>query len=710
MAGLFAVLLLGTAALPARLAVATRSWAPWPVRAERVLAGVLVDLAAVALLLAPLVLALTCLVTLVARRRAGARWQGAGPALAAAPVGFVVWVTTVVAQEVKHERGGFPTVFDLAEGGANASFVSGAVEFIRSTSVWGPAVAGALLAMGVIGWRWARAKGEPLPWRPWSFGVLLGLFIGAWGVVGLTAAAGAASNRFSAALLGDPLTGLVESAADVLAHRGPSTPRQLVLDAQLPKELAATGAARLGWPARKSCPPHPYARPLEPQREEATKDPRGRELLAALERASAALFEGGDGRVAVVVLMLEGFRADDLNALNPAAPRELAPFINGLYEAARTPGSGVIAAPSLYQAGVRTAHALGAMTCGLGTLPYNLSFIRDLQPMPVRCLSDVLVDAGFRASFSYGSDPKFDAMDRFFREHRFSTVVGQDDFPKDAPKGTWDGITDFAVFDDAVARVRKGLDDGPLLSLVMSLSHHSPFTAPQDLPEAVSARVAAALEQAPHRADADDRRRLVAYSYTDAAVERLFARLEEQALAERTIVLLAADHSTGHTYVWGPQPTETDAQKGRIPMALVLPAALRARAVDAAALDAALAEVQRLVAAGPLSQNDVPAMLLALLSKHPGIVALPESARWHTLGGQVTSPWFDPGGGDEAYVLGINGVSELYALNKSGDRAADYEDSVFLKTRADRYRVTPRLIPVTATLAGLLAEPAGCRQ
>jgi hypothetical protein len=28
----------------------------------------------------------------------------------------------------------------------------------------------------------------------------------------------------------------------------------------------------------------------------------------------------------------------------------------------------------------------------------------------------------------------------------------------------------------------------------------------------------------------------------------------------------------------------------------------------------------------------------------------------------------------------------------------DYQDSVFLKTRADRYRVTPTLIPVAATL------------
>ena len=89
--------------------------------------------------------------------------------------------------------------------------------------------------------------------------------------------------------------------------------------------------------------------------------------------------------------------------------------------------------------------------------------------------------------------------------------------------------------------------------------------------------------------------------------------------------------------------------------------------------------------------------------------ALPESKRWHTLGGQVTSPWFIPGGTDADWVVGINGVSELYTLDRNGNRVGDYEDSVFLKTRADRYRVTPRLIPAAATLAETMRTvPAHC--
>lgn len=120
------------------------------------------------------------------------------------------------------------------------------------------------------------------------------------------------------------------------------------------------------------------------------------------------------------------------------------------------------------------------------------------------------------------------------------------------------------------------------------------------------------------------------------------------------------------------------------------------------ALEAALTEAKALIDEAPLSQNDVPTLLLALLSAHPGLRALPADQRWYTLGGQVTSPYFAPGGDPSSYILGINGVSELFTLDRTGARVGSYEDSVFLKTRADRYRVTPRLIPVTATLQQVL--------
>jgi hypothetical protein len=84
------------------------------------------------------------------------------------------------------------------------------------------------------------------------------------------------------------------------------------------------------------------------------------------------------------------------------------------------------------------------------------------------------------------------------------------------------------------------------------------------------------------------------------------------------------------------------------------------------------------------------------------VKALPQASRWHSLGGQVTSPYFSAGGDPASYILGVNGISELYSLDRSGKRVGGYEDSVFLKTRVDRYRVTPRLIPISSTLIEVL--------
>lgn len=682
------------AAFPSRLSVALRGWGSVFSRAERALAGSLLDLSAVVLIITPMVAVMTLLVPVVLRRARTPFWQRLGTVLWAFPFGFALWVLTVTAQEVKSERGSFPTMFDLLEGGTNASFVEGTVGFIRYERIWEPAVVGTLLAMVVLVLIWRRPRGELGPWRSWATGLTFGLGTGAAGVFLLALVLAAAANRFTAAALGDPLTGLVESTIDLLRHRGPATPRELVLDAELPPEAQKEGAALLGWPPSKPGP-HPHARTLDFTTEPPTKDPRGRKLVEALEKASRALFPDGDRNVAVLHLSLEGFRADDVHALNPLAPKDIAPFTSSLYEDRRP---GVLVSSKMFQAGVRTAHCLGAMTCGLGTLPYNLSFIRDLQPFPVRCTSDVLHDAGFAHSFFYGSDGTFDEMHRFFSEHGYTKLVSQAELPKDLPKGTWDGVTDFAVFDLAVKDVAEGLKTGPQFSLLMSLSNHSPFTAPQDLPPAVVERVDRGLKTAVNRADADDRLRLLTYSYTDAAVQRVFEQLEALGIAERSIVMLMADHSTGHAYVWGKEDPETDAAKSQIPFAIVIPPQFLARAKAPAALEAALKEAQALIEEAPLSQNDVPTLLLALLSAHPGLAALPAEQRWHTLGGQITSPWFAPGGDKTSYVLGINGVSELFALDRQGRRVGGYEDSVFLKTRADRYRVTPRLIPVTATL------------
>jgi hypothetical protein len=423
--------------------------------------------------------------------------------------------------------------------------------------------------------------------------------------------------------------------------------------------------------------------------------------LSSLKVLSQALYADPTSPPPVVFhLLLEGFRADDIHALNPDAPRELAPFMNSLYERAGGSDSQgvVLVGRHLHQAGVRTAQGLGAMSCGVGTLPWNLSFIRDLQPLDVRCTLDVLHDAGATSSVWYGSDLSFDNMRQFFEAHHVGTLMSQAELPKGLPLGSWDAVADLAVVDAAVtgvaAEVRRA-PQRPHHAMVMTLSNHSPFTAPQDLPDVVKGRVEALFAQAP-RAEEEDRRRLMTFSYTDAAIEHLFARIAAEGLADRAVVVLVADHSTGHRYVWG-EGKETDDAYGRIPFAVVMPA----RAGDIAVVHDAAARAQALLDAGPLSLNDVPALLLATLSASPVLMNLPDAQRWHTLGGQVTSPHFR-GFVDDAVIEGINGVSQVVAFDAHGVRIGEATRATFLQSSADRYRSTPALFPIAAPLKRLL--------
>lgn len=174
-AAVWAVVLLGVAAFPSRLAGALKGWGSWSTRAERVLAGTWLDLAAGLLVLAPFMVVLGLALPLLLRplRRAG--WQRWGGLVATLPLGFALWVFTVTAQEVKSERGSFPTVFDLSEGGTNASFIEGMVGFLGYDRIRTPAIVGVTLAVVVLIAALRRRPADAVPWRAWSAGYGLGL-------------------------------------------------------------------------------------------------------------------------------------------------------------------------------------------------------------------------------------------------------------------------------------------------------------------------------------------------------------------------------------------------------------------------------------------------------------------------------------------------------------------------------------------------------
>ncbi len=712
-AGLFSMLVVLLGAFPARLLLAMRDGEPSWLWLQRVVLGTLLDASAVMPAGAVVVVGVVVpSLMLRSLRRPG--WHMCGPMTIAVPWAFAVMALSMIAQQVYAERGAYPTAFDIVES-ANGSFVKGVFGFLSYRHIWVPTLLTVLAAVAffvVAARRAAAVSSSPV----FVSGLVVGVVVTMAPTLASSRAIPPDASPLSREGLGEPLAGLINSGLDLVRYGKDATPRQFVIDLDERADDDDTherGTRQLGWPEHPtSAGPHPYARPLDIEREHTDPTARGARLLASWQALSTSLFrdsatsQDAPAPAPIVIhVMLEGFRADDLHAQNPAAPPELAPFFARLYERAahpEGPGDVVLAARAMHQAGVRTAQGLGAMTCGLGTLPWNLSFIRDLQPIELRCTLDVLHDAGATSSVWYGSDLSFDNMRRLFEHKRVTQIVSQQELPAGLPRGSWDAVTDRALVDqfvDGLAARAATHPTTPHHALLLTLSNHSPFTLPEDLDDDVKARVVGLYPRAP-RAEEEDKRRLLTFAAVDRAMERLVARLTETGLADRTVVMLMADHSTGHRYVWG-DGEETDDAYGRIPFVVVIPAALRARAHNDAAVVAAWREAQAQLDEGPLSLNDVPSLTLALLSATSMLQGLPPAQRWHTLGGQVTSPHFRAFA-DGAVIEGINGVSQVVALDARGGRIGPATRASFLQSSADRYRLTPALFPMASPLRRLL--------
>lgn len=367
----------------------------------------------------------------------------------------------------------------------------------------------------------------------------------------------------------------------------PTSTRKLLGEFQGTEEEAIAGARELGFPDAT------LRRPLVTKQEgtpPAAKTPK------------PIIFH----------VSLESMRADDIHSLNPHAPKELTPFLNEIYDNPRR----FAAFRHAHQSGVRTSQALGAMMCGIGALPFNLSATRDLGVLPLRCLPDVLVDAGFQARAFYGHEFVFDDMSTFLRAHHV-TMFGRDSFTTNAPRGVWGAVSDAAVYDSAL-KAAEG-DDGAQYNFILTLSHHAPYTAPADFAPAHRTEIESLCRV--RSLHGDNCARLKTMRYADEALRRFVKRVSESNIADRAIVVVSGDHTVHQWAPWNGEPEPARAIT-QIPL-FIWWSSPNAEVPDDLARRAALQAV---------SNADLPLMILSLMDRQ-SFASLREDQRWHTIGG-----------------------------------------------------------------------------
>ena len=332
---------------------------------------------------------------------------------------------------------------------------------------------------------------------------------------------------------------------------------------------------------------------------------------------------GALGRpLSFMLVLLESVGAEDIHALSETAPEGLTPYLDQLVR----DSSQVLVGRRFYQAGQRTAGAMSSMLCGVGAAPFGLAPLRDLPSLKFRCWSDLAAQAGADLRFFYADNLSFDRYDGSLRDHGFRYLhTPQVD---GRPRGAW-GLSDREIFKDVLADLKQtspGVSpDGVRIRGVLTLSTHGPFDVPEDMPADARERaqsLARGAAQNPQK-----QAHWVTVSYLDEALSRFIpAFIQAEESAGRTpVVLMLGDHTSGMSQ-----------NKNPLSVARIAPIWVFPSAIDPKWFQ----PVQREFDARNWSQNDLPRMILALLDGAGGLRSLPQSDRWHSMGGQALNASF----------------------------------------------------------------------
>ncbi|MDB5220169.1 MAG: sulfatase [Myxococcaceae bacterium] len=579
------------------------------------------------------------------------------------------WMFSVGAIESKLERGLYPTYLETKVALGSSSFVTGQLPTLLLDRYWKTSAL-ALLASSVLFYLHGRRAPRDLRSRASVAGFALAgllLFGGACEIVKLGRVVFPRTGSYAETR--SPIENVALGRFPFPNHT-PITDGMRLLFSSRTGSFSAdekrAGLRTLGYApealdrlvafeGNEPCTSgHPLARPLDHARAPGSK---ADDVVDDLEALSAALFDGGKATEPLVVfqIAMESFRADDIHALQPLAPPELTPVMTRLYaDRERT-----IAFRGAFQGGFRTAQNLSSLTCGIGSLPFNIAIARDLGHFPLRCLPDVLADGGFDTHAFYASDMTYDSMLDFFRYHGVE-VTQAADMPAGLPIGSWRGISDRALYTQALAHASAATH--PTYEFVLTLSGHSPFSAPTDMPPEVAARAAAACKKSPS-AKEDDCSRLAVMAYADHALGELLENLERSPLAHRSIVVLSADHATSEMFLWPGSPEEKS--RAHVPYVIYVPRALAAAAARPAEVASLVARLHDRAAspAHAISLTDSPTLVTALLSSTAEVKAIPDAWRFHTYGGQATSPHFAFDARPSARVWGTDSAAFVFSAD-----------------------------------------------
>jgi len=188
-----------------------------------------------------------------------------------------------------------------------------------------------------------------------------------------------------------------------------------------------------------------------------------------------------------------------------------------------------IAFSNLFSNGTRSIQGLAGMSSGYLPLPGEGVVKRNKSQSDFFTVASLLKPLGYKSSFIYGGEGRFDNMRSWYMGNGFDEVIEQKDYENPNFVSTW-GVSD----EDLVLKAHEkfkahALKEEKFVSVMFSSSNHSPFELPEGKIDFISGKPKYGTENA--------------VKYADFAIGRLFELAKKEAYYKDTVFVIVADHN-----------------------------------------------------------------------------------------------------------------------------------------------------------------------
>jgi len=188
-----------------------------------------------------------------------------------------------------------------------------------------------------------------------------------------------------------------------------------------------------------------------------------------------------------------------------------------------------IAFTNLFSNGTRSIRGLAAMTSGWLPLAGEGVVKRNKSQSDFFTVASLLKPLGYKSSFIYGGEGRFDNMRGWYMGNGFDEVIEQKDYAHPTFISTW-GVSD----EDLVLKANEKFKDysakgEKFVSIMFSSSNHSPFELPEGKIDFIPGKPKYGVENA--------------VKYADFAIGRLFELAKKESYYKDTVFVIVADHN-----------------------------------------------------------------------------------------------------------------------------------------------------------------------